>query len=308
MCLGFVHRSTYSEAVINHRPEPTIMTNRILVTGATGHIGRELVRQLQQRGADFAVLTSPCGRSVPGVPSVEGDFADQPSLQRAFSGFDTLFLLLPLVLDKLELARHAVDAAKASGIRHIVRSSGAGADANSPLAIARLQGMIDRLVRDSGLGWTLLQPNFFMQNWVNLDAAQLKAGAYHAPTGDGAISVVDVRDIADAAAAVLSNPQAHAGQTYTLTGAEALSNAEQLAVISHAVGRQIQYVDVPEAKAEQAMKDMGTPLVMIEWFLGLNHVIKQGWAAGISQDVKSLTGHAPRSFADFVTENVAAWR
>jgi uncharacterized protein YbjT (DUF2867 family) len=284
------------------------MSPRILVTGATGHIGRELVRVLQQREADFAVVTSPSGRNLPGVLSVEGDFADPASLERAFRGFDTLFLLLPLVPNKLEMARNAVQAAKAAGVKHIVRSSGAGADAASPVAIAQLQGRIDELVQGSGLAWTLLRPSFFMQNWVNYHADQLRAGAYHAPNGDGAIGVIDVRDIAESAAAVLLHPAAHAGRSYTLTGGEALTNAQQVAALSEASGRAMRYVDVPEASAQAAMQQMGMPAEVVEWFMSLHHVVKQGWAAGLTGDVAGLTGHPPRRFLDFANESAAALR
>jgi uncharacterized protein YbjT (DUF2867 family) len=284
------------------------MSQRILVTGATGNIGSELVRALQQRKADFAVMTSRSGRSVPGVLSVEGDFADPASLERAFSGFDVLFLLLPLVPNKVELARNAVLAAKAAGVRHIVRSSGAGADAASPVAIAKLQGTIDELVQASGLQWTLLRPSFFMQNWVNYNAGQVKAGAFHAPQGNGAISVVDVRDIAEGAAAVLTDPAAHAGRIYTLTGGEALTNAQMVAAIGEAAGHRVDYIDVPESAARDAMLGIGMPEVVVEWFMSLNHVVKQGWAGGLTDDVKTLTGHAPRRFVDFVRENAPAFR
>lgn len=282
--------------------------NRILVTGASGTIGSRLVEQLRARGADFAVMTSRPGHTVPGVRTVVGDLADPASLRAAFAGIDTLFLLLPLVPHKLELARNAVSAAQAAGVKHIVRSSGAGADADSPVALARLQGQIDAIVSDSGLATTFLRPAGFMQNWVNFSAGQVKDGAYYAPHGTGAQSLVDARDIADAAATVLLDPAAHAGKVYTLTGSEALTNPQMLALISKAIGREVRYVDVPEAAAQEAMQGMGLPPALVEWFMSLNHVIKQGWAAGITGDVQQLTGHAPRRFADFVLENVAAWR
>lgn len=282
--------------------------NRILVTGASGTIGSRLVEHLRSRGADFAVMSSRPGHSVPGVRTVVGDFADPASLRQAFAGIDTLFLLLPLVPHKLELARNAVAAAQAAGVKHIVRSSGAGADADSPVALARLQGQIDALVSASGLATTFLRPAGFMQNWVNFSANQVKAGTYYAPHGTGAQSLIDARDIADAAAAVLLDPAAHAGKVYTLTGSEALTNPQMLAIISKAIGREVRYVDVPESAAQQAMQGMGLPPALVEWFMSLNHVIKQGWAAGITGDVQQLTGHAPRRFADFVQENAAAWR
>jgi uncharacterized protein YbjT (DUF2867 family) len=276
-------------------------TSRILVTGASGTIGREVVRQLQQRGADFAVMSSRAGAG-----AIVADFADRDSLERAFRGIDTLFLLLPLVPNKLELARNAVAAAQAAGVRHIVRSSAAGADADSTLSIARLQGTVDRMVADSGIAHTFILPNVFMQNWVNFSAPQLKAGTFYAPHGDGAQSVIDVRDIAESAAAILVDPASHASGAYTLTGGEALTDAQMLDTIGRAAGHPIRYVDVPESAAREAMA--GMPPVLVDWFMSLNHLIKQGWAAGVTDDVQRLTGHAPRRFADFAAENAVAWR
>ena len=272
----------------------------ILVTGATGTIGSALTPRLGELGADFGVMSSRPGHGV------QADFNDVASLTRAFAGVHTLFLLLPLVPKKLQLADNAVAAAKVAGVQHIVRSSGAGADPESPIAIAQLQGQIDAKVAASGIAHTFLRPAGFMQNWVRYSAAQVKSGVVHAPHGDGAQSLVDARDIADAAAAVLVEPAAHAGKAYVLTGPEALTDAQMVAMIAAALGREVRYVDVPEAAARQAMQGMPEP--MIEWFMSLNQVIRNGWAARITDDVQRLTGHAPRRFADFVRENVAAWR
>jgi uncharacterized protein YbjT (DUF2867 family) len=279
------------------------MTTPLLITGASGTIGTELVKALAARGTEFAVMSS---KPAPG--KVLGDFADPASLARAFAGVQTLFLLFPLAPDSFELARNAVAAAQAAGVKHIVRSSGAGAEAGSPVAIADLQGRIDALVQASGIPFTLLRPAAFMQNWVTYNAAALKAGAYAAPHGNAGISTVDVRDIAEAAATVLLNPAAHAGQAYTLTGGEALSTAEQVALIAQATGHAIRYDDIPEAEAEAQLRSWGLPDVMVGYFMSLNHVYKQGWAAGISPDVQRLTGHAPRTFAAFAREHAAHWR
>ena len=279
------------------------MTTPLLITGASGTIGRELVKALTARGADFAVMSSK-----PAAGKVLGDFADPASLREAFAGVQTLFLLFPLAPDSFELAKNAVEAAQAAGVRHIVRSSGAGAEAGSPVAISDLQGRIDALIERSGVPFTLLRPAAFMQNWVNYNAAALKAGLYAAPHGTAGISTVDVRDIAEAAAAVLLAPAAHAGQAYTLTGGEALSTAAQVALIAQAAGHAIRYDDIPEAEAEAQLRSWGLPDVMVGYFMSLNHVYKQGWAAGISPDVQRLTGHAPRTFAAFAAEHAAHWR
>ncbi|CAN5885730.1 SDR family oxidoreductase [soil metagenome] len=284
------------------------MNTPILVTGATGTIGQALVKQLQARGATFAVMSSKPRREVGGSKTVHGDMADATSLRIAFAGVETLFLLFPYQANAVELARNAVQAAQAAGVKHIVRSSGAGADANSLVAIAQMQGTIDQLIEQSGIPYTLLRPNGFMQNWVNFSAAQIKAGAYAAPNGDGAISVIDVRDIADVAATVLTHPAAHVGKAYTLSGGEALSTAQQLAMISAAAGHPVRYDDISEAQAKAAMLGWGMDAQVVTWTLSLSYVYKQGWGASISPDVQALTGHPPRRFADFVAENAAAWR
>lgn len=284
------------------------MTNRILVTGAAGNIGAEIVKRLQARKADFAVMTHASGGAPAGAGETQGDFLDPASLRRAFEGVDTLFLLFPLVPEMPRMAANAVAAAKAAGVRHIVRSSGAGADAASPVAIAKVHGEIDALIRNSGIPFTLLLPTSFMQNLVNFYGAAIRDGALYAPRGDGATAVIDVRDIADVAVEVLTHPAAHAGQSYTLTGPENLTDAQMVSAIARQIGRDVRYVDVPEAAAVDALTRMGSPPQVIEWLMSLNHVIKQGWAAGVSPVVETITGRPPRNLADFVRENAAAWK
>jgi NAD(P)H dehydrogenase (quinone) len=284
------------------------MTNRILVTGAAGNIGAEIVKRLQARKADFAVMTHASGGAPAGAGETQGDFLDPASLRRAFEGVDTLFLLFPLVPEMPRMAANAVAAAKAAGVRHIVRSSGAGADAASPVAIAKVHGEIDALIRNSGIPFTLLLPTSFMQNLVNFYGAAIRDGALYAPRGDGATAVIDVRDIADVAVEVLTHPAAHAGQSYTLTGPEDLTDAQMVSAIARQIGRDVRYVDVPEAAAVDSLTRMGSPPQVIEWLMSLNHVIKQGWAAGVSPVVETITGRPPRNLADFVRENAAAWK
>ena len=284
------------------------MTSPLLITGASGTIGKELVKQLQARGADFAVMSSKRAAAVAGRPAVFGDFANTASLRDAFAGVKTLFLLFPFTPESADLARHAVEAARAAGVQHIVRSSGAGAEAGSSVAIADLQGRIDALIEDSGIAHTLLRPAGFMQNWVNYYADQIKAGSYAAANGDAGISVIDVRDIAEVAAIVLSNPGAHGGKVYTLTGGQALSTGQQVALISQAIGRPVRYEAISAEQAEGTLRGWGLPEAQIALYNSLAYVYRQGWAAGISPDVQALTGHAPRTFANFATEYAPAWR
>lgn len=290
------------------------MSNTILVTGASGNIGQALIQQLKADGAQI-IAGSSSGKSVHGVPTRHVDFNDPASLQDALSGIDTLFLLLPLVPNKLTLARNAIAAAKAAGVRHIVRSSGAGADPDAGFALPRLQGEIDQMVMDSGMAYTLIRPATFMQNFATYYAGMIKGGALYLPQGDGQTSYIDVRDIAAVSAAVLQNPQAHAGQAYTLTGGAALSNTDAVRAIGAAIdaatgagiGRSPTYVAVPDQAAIDSMKSMGMDDWSIDQMMSLHRLTSAGYASGVTHTVRELLGRDPISFQNFVADHKLAW-
>jgi len=254
-----------------------------------------------------AAMTSRPGHTVPGLRTVQGDFAQPDALVAAFQGFDTVFLLQPLTPRMVAFGLNAVAAAQAAGVKRIVRSSGGGAASDSPFSLPRAHGTVDDAVRASGLAWTLLRPTSFMQNHLTYNTAAIRSGALYAPHGDGATSLIDARDIAEVAALVLADPDAHLGRAYDLTGAQSLTDAEQMAIIAEAIGRPVAYVDVPESAASEAMAGMGFPELLVDWVMSLNAIIKAGYAAGQSPDVQSLLGKAPRTFAAFARENRAHW-
>lgn len=284
------------------------MGNKILVTGATGNIGSSLVSELKSAGADFAVFTSKLGATVAGVETRHGDFNSVASLTAAFAGIDTLFLLFPLVPNKLELARNAAAAAKAAGVKHLVRSSGAGADSSSAFALPKLQGEIDDVLAATGIPTTFLRPNTFMQNYVNYQTQAIKDGTIYAADAGQAQSMVDVRDIAAVAARVLMAPAAHAGKAYTLTGSEAITGVDAARQISTAIGRPVQHVSVPTDAAVATMNQWGMPPFIVNVMDSLNKIISAGYAAGVSPDVETILGRKPRTFAAFVAENAASWK
>lgn len=284
------------------------MANRILVTGASGNIGSVLVQELKASGADFAVMTSKPGTTIAGVETRHGDFGSVASLTAAFKGIDTLFLLFPLVENKLELAKNAAAAAKAAGVKHIVRSSGAGADATSAFALPKLQGEIDDILAATGIATTFLRPNVFMQNYVNYQSQAIKDGTIYAADGGQAQSFVDTRDIAAVAARVLTNPVAHAGKAYTLTGAEALTGEQAAATISAALGKPVQHVSVPTEAAVATMNQWGMPPFIVNVMDSLNKIVSAGYASGVSPDVETILGRKPRTFVAFVGENAGVWK
>jgi uncharacterized protein YbjT (DUF2867 family) len=284
------------------------MSNKILVTGATGNIGSALVEALKAAGADFVVMTSRPGTTIAGVETRQGDFADVQSLKKAFTGIDTLFLLLPLVENKLQLAHNAMAAAKAAGVKHIVRSGGAGADSASAYALPKLQGEIDDVVRGSGIAFTLVQPSTFMQNYVNYQRDAVKAGTIYAADNGQATSFIDTRDIAAVAARVLTEPASHAGKAYLLTGGEALTGAQTAALISQALGKAVTHVSISTEAAVATMNQGGMPPFIINVMDSLNKVVSAGYTAGVTDDVEKVLGRKPRTFAAFVSDNTDVWK
>lgn len=279
-------------------------TPTILITGASGTIGSALRHALA--GLDGKLLF---GTRQPRAANERAvDFTDREALVEAFHGVDLLFLLLPLVPGKLQLAENAIWAARQAGVKQIVRSSGMGADAASPYSLFALNGAIDELVINSGLAWTIIRPNSFMQNYVTYFGQIVRDGALYLPQGDGASSLIDVADIGRAVAAVLASPERHQGQIYDLTGPEAVTNSQAMATIGQAVGHPVSYIAIDDASAHAAMKGMGLPEVMIDWMLSLHRAVRDGACAAVTNTVRDLTGSAPRSLARFAAEHAAVWR
>jgi uncharacterized protein YbjT (DUF2867 family) len=278
--------------------------NHILVTGASGNIGTPLVQQLRAVGANFSVLRS---KGQADASTRVASYDDVNALTRAFEGVDTLFLLLPLVENKLALAGNAALAAKRAGVKYIVRSSGAGADAASTFALPRLQGQIDEVLAATGIATTFIRPAGFMQNFATFMAGQVKAGTVYAAHADAAQSLVDARDIGAVAATLLQNPAAHAGKAYTITGGQSLTTQQFVNEIAHVMGKQVNYHAVSFEQAAQAMAGMGMQGWLVELMDSLNRIVAAGYAAGISPDAAQLLSRAPITAKTFAQDHIAAW-
>lgn len=284
-------------------PNPTL-----LITGATGNIGRALVTQLLQSTYSLEVIAaSPRGEVVAGLASRTLNLLDAASTQAAMQGVDRLFLLTPAHPEMEAMTAHAVRAAQAARVQHIVRLSGAGADAASDIAIARLQGRCDQIVIDSGIPYTLLRPKSFMQNFTTFMRDMIRAGTVYSSQGEGRVPFVDVRDIAAVATQVLMEPSSHVGQAYILTGPDALTNSEALAVVAQAIGRTVSVIPISEDQAIAGMRQGGMPESLIQVMSSLNRVIAAGWVAEVTDDVPRLLGRLAIKWTDFVTEYRSVW-
>ena len=282
----------------------------ILITGATGTNGREILRGLAAKDvAARAMVRSPdrAGDLPDGIESVAADFDDAASLDRALAGVERAFLLTPSSEHAEARQRRFVDAAARAGVRHIVKLSQFAAAAGSPVRFLRYHAAIETAIRASGMAWTFLRPNLFMQGLLQLAGMIRAKGIMAAPIGDARVSVVDVRDIAAAAVAALTE-SGHAGRTYTLTGPEALSHAEMAERLSAASGRAIRFVQASDDDLRQAVRAGGMPEWQIEGLVEDYAHYARGEASEVADGVEQATGHTPRVFDAFARDSADRFR
>src|SRR5438445_6114351 len=216
------------------------MAETVLVTGATGTIGRDVAKQLARKGA--AVRAGVCDQAKArkqfgaDIALATFDFEDAASFPGALKGVEKVFLLPPLMPNQVEVTNAFVDAAKRAGVRHIVKLSAIGADASPPNTFGNWHAANDQPIRESRLAFTFLRPNSFMQNFITYFPP--RDGTIYLPWGNGKASFVDTRDIAAVAAEALTS-DGHEGKTYTLTGPAALGIAEVASILSGMAGPQL---------------------------------------------------------------------
>ncbi|HZE89355.1 MAG TPA: SDR family oxidoreductase [Verrucomicrobiae bacterium] len=284
----------------------------ILVTGATGNTGMEVVRQVTARGGRVRALVRSPEKAVTvtgggGIETAAGDLAHPETLARALAGIEKVFLLSTGDPRQVELQGNLVVAAKKSGVKHIVKMSALGAALNSPSALARWHAQTENQIEKSGMAFTHLRPHFFMQNVLMFAPTIAKDGSMYAPMRDGRIGLVDTRDIAAVAAVALTGP-GHEGKAYDITGPEALSFADLAAKVGAATGRSVKYVDVPPAAAKQAMLGMGMKEWMADNMIAIYGGFAEGHAAAVTDIVPRVTGRPGRTFDQFVKEYAHAFK
>jgi uncharacterized protein YbjT (DUF2867 family) len=236
---------------------------------------------------------------------VEFDFERPETFAPALDGADRVFLIARPGDDHADLVAYPlIDEMKRQGVRHVVNLSAMGVEIRDDFALRR----IERYLEDSGVGFTHLRPNFFMQVFSSgpllLDIRS--TGAIHIPAADAKLSYIDVRDIAAVAAATLTE-QGHTGKAYTLTGGEALDHREIARAISGASGRTVQYVPISEEAARKSLEAAGLSPERTERLLGFYRLVRQGFCMPVSSDVQTLLGRSPISFAQFSSDNATCW-
>jgi uncharacterized protein YbjT (DUF2867 family) len=277
-----------------------------LVTGATGNVGSSVAREL--RGTNVSVrafVRDPAkGRQMLGedVELAVGDFSDPASLRRALEGVGSVFLASADGPQKVEHEVAVIDAAKEAGVGRIVKASTVRAEAGSPVPGFDWNGRIEDHLRGSGVPAVILQSSFYMTNLL-MSADQVRAqGRLFAPADGGKIAMIDPGDTGAVAAVALTS-EGHEGQTYVLTGPEAITYGQVADELSIVTGRTIEFIDVPDEAARQGLLAAGMPDWIVEHLTRLFPLIRQGGIAETSDTVQALTGREPRSFGQFARDH-----
>lgn len=286
-------------------------TNTLLITGATGNNGTELLKLLASRGVSARAMVRPSSdtgalSALSGVDIVEGDFDNPESLDRILHGVDRAFLLTNSTERAESQQLRFVEAAQRNGVKHIVKLSQLGAEVDSPVRFLHYHAVVENAIRASGMDFTFLRPNLYMQGLLLFKDSIIAQGKFFAPAGDARVSSVDVRDIAAAAATALTE-SGHAGKTYTLTGPEALTHAEMADALSQAIGKPIAFVDIPSEAMREAVLTMGMPAWQADGLIEDFAHYRRGEASAVETGILDATGQPPRSFAQFVYDYAGAF-
>ncbi len=283
----------------------------ILITGATGTVGTELVKQLVEAGQQVRVLVRDPAKAAKfgnAVEIIKGDLSKPETLGAAFVGAGKAFVLSPPIGPEFpELEGNAFNAAKKAGVKHIVKLSGSSSIetfmAGSPFAEWGLES--EKRLRALGVAWTILRPGPFYSNAITAWGIMLRGGLF-LPTGNGKDQPIDPHDIAAVAVKVLTTP-GHEGKTYELTGPELLSYAEVVQIIAAVTGKPLKYVDVPEAVWRQEMLGTGAPSFVVESMLSYFAGVRAG-RLHVTSTVPELLGRPARSYEQWAKDHVAALR
>lgn len=285
---------------------------KIFVAGAAGNIGTALLAALHHADVEVVAGVHDPDKAKTlndlGMETRLFEFQDTDAMVRAMEGCDRMFLVLPLIEQMTRWGHLAVQAAQQAGIQYIVRSSGYAASSDAHWRLGREHGMVDQFVEDSGIPFTVLRPNTFMQNFTGPFAEMVRSGTIALPEEDHPVSYLDVRDIARCAATLLVDPGEHENKFYALTGPEGLTMSDVAARISTATGREITYAPIAEDDYVTVLKDMDVPEWNINMLVSLSRIVKLGMVGNVTKAVEFLTGAPATSFADFAKEHAVIWK
>ena len=285
---------------------------KVLVTGATGNVGSWVVKELRGHGVSIRAFVRDPDRAAEklgdDVELAVGDFSDTSSLHRALEVADHLFLTSADSPQMVEHETAVIEAAAAAGVSRIVKLSTLGAKVGSPLPPFDWHGRIEQHLWRSEVPAVVLRPNFYMSNLLGSAESIRQTGKLFAPADGAKIAMIDPRDVAAVAAVVLTTDIGHEGQTYELTGPEAITYEHIAEELSAATGRPIEFVDMPDEAARAGFVEAGMPDWLVEHLIRVFGIIRQGALKQTTDIVRALTRREPRTFAVFAREHAGLFQ
>ena len=288
------------------------MPRTVLITGATGSVSSALRAVLEDADVDVRALVRDPARAAAlhdqGVHTAVGDLGDPRSLAPAFEGVDDLWLLVANDPRSPEHSMNALWAARRAGVERVVRLSAIGAAGDAPTRGGRLHALSDRELEESPTSWTILRPNWFMQNLLNEGPDIAAHGTLSLNAGDGRLGMIDVRDVAEFAARVLlDDPNHHHGRIYNLTGPEAVSFADVARGLSEALGKPVEYVPVADEAKRETLLGYGIPAWNVDMIIEYLQAYASGWGDYTTNEFHSVVGRPPRAVGEFLRDHVGAF-
>ncbi|MFA0963177.1 SDR family oxidoreductase [Roseivirga sp. BDSF3-8] len=284
------------------------MSDRILVTGGTGTIGYHLLKYLKEQDTPFTVFARNPKKAATlkgrGYEVILGDFDDKDSVDEAMQGIGKLFLNSPAGPQQVDHQRTVIEAAISNKVKHIVKVSTIDASPDSSLNIGRWHYEIEKAIRDSGIGYTFLHANGFMQNFFAYADSIRNLGRIYAPFAQGKYSAVDARDVAMVAARILAG-ESQENQEYELTGPTAVGMRDVARAISTAINKEVRYVPIAPEDARSNMRNSGMPDWLVEDMLELSKKYEEGHGSRVSGHIRNVTGNRATDLSRFTEEN---WR
>ena len=280
----------------------------ILLTGLDSSIGLRVARRLLKSGHDFTALANDTHKDLDlkskRVTLIKGNLSKTDSIKKAMDGIESAFLMAPLTENQFKLEKNFIDAAKKAGVKHVVKYSAIGADTDSPSLILRSHGESEKYLKKSGLRYTIIRPNIFMQDFVEFYGQDIrKKKLLKLPLKNAKCGYIDIRDTARLIKKVLtSNGQKN--KTYTLTGPESLNGKEIAELISDTMGKKINYVDIKPKEFKQDLMSLGFKESLAEAYADLYKLIREGMFDLLTDDIYKITDSQPRTFEEFLDDNV----
>ncbi len=282
----------------------------ILITGASGSVGKAVLQEASRKGSKFRAMfrsKQEAAKAPAGCETVLADYSDKQSLRIALEGVTSIYVVCSPIPQLVELEGNVLGVCKESGVEHVVLNSALGAG-DFPKSFPSWHRRVEDKLKATGMSYTILRPNGFLQNIVAFNAPSIRAqGAFYAAMGDAKVSYLDIGDIAVVAVKALQGG-AHSGKTYELNGPEAISNHELAKRISRTTGRAVNYVDIPETAQREAMLALGMPEWQVTALLELQQYYKQGGGAKTDGLLQSLIERPPVSLDQYLMVNAAEFR